>query len=104
MSTETASPSTPSYVDFDGELDYWRAHYPNAPFCRPGLSYEDYEPALKLGINAFLHGQVELFELHGEDLAEAYYRTRGRSPLDWNEAQPAAAAAWRRMHEKRVAA
>ncbi len=96
--------AAPGYVDFDRELRYWRSHYPESEFCRPGLSYEDYEPALKLGINVFLHGHGSSFEEQDDELADAYYRTRGASPLDWNEARPAAAAAWQRMGGKSIAA
>lgn len=96
--------AVPSYVDFDRELQYWRSHYPESVFCRPGLAYEDYEPALKLGINMFLHGNGPSFDEQEDELADAYYRTRGNSPLDWNEARPAAAAAWQRMRGKPIAA
>lgn len=96
--------AAPSYVDFDRELQYWRSHYPESEFCRPGLAYEDYEPALKLGINVFLHGHGSSLEEQDDELSDAYYRTRGNSPLDWNEARPAAAAAWQRMRGKLIAA
>lgn len=104
MSSHTTPAVAPSFVDFDGELRYWSSQYPDSPFFRPGLAYEDFEPAFKLGINVFLHGHGRSFEEQSGDLADAYNRTRGSSPLDWNEAKPAAAAAWRRMQEKLVTA
>ena len=104
MSSHTTPAVAPSFVDFDGELRYWSSQYPDSPFFRPGLAYEDFEPAFKLGINVFLHGHGRSFEEQSGDLADAYNRTRGSSPLDWNEAKPAAAAAGRRMKEKLVTA
>ncbi len=96
--------AVPSFVDFDGELRFWRAHHRHHAFFRSGLDFRDYEPALKLGINVFLDGHGRTFDELREQLSEAYDRTRGDSPLDWNEASPAAEAAWRRMQEKLVAA
>jgi len=104
MSGQIEAVDVPSFVDFDGELQFWRAHHRHHAFFRPGLEFADYEPALKLGINVFLDGHGRTFdELRGQ-LAEAYERTRGNSPLEWNEAAAAAEAAWSRMQHKLVAA
>lgn len=104
MSGQIESVGVPSFVDFDGELQFWRAHYRRHAFFRPGLDFADYEPALKLGINVFLDGHGRTFDELRGPLAEAYERTRGNSPLDWSEAAPAAEAAWLRMQHKLVAA
>lgn len=104
MSGQIDAVDVPSFVDFDGELQYWRAHHRHHDFFRPGLEYAAYEPALKLGINVFLDGHGRTFSELRDQLAEAYERTRGTSPLDWNEAAPAAEAAWSRMQYKLVAA
>jgi len=100
MSGQSETIEVPSFVDFDGELQFWRAHHRHHAFSRPGLQFADYEPALKLGINVFLDGHGRTFDELREQLVEAYERTRGNSPLDWNEASAAAEAAWRRMHRK----
>ncbi|MGH8086398.1 MAG: hypothetical protein ACREPV_14175 [Lysobacter sp.] len=104
MSGQVEAVDVPSFVDFDGELQFWRAHHRHHPFFRPGLDFVDYEPALKLGINVFLDGHGRTFDELREQLAEPYERTRGNSPLDWNEASAAAEAAWLRMQHKLVAA
>lgn len=104
MSGQFEATEIPSFVDFDGELQFWRAHHRHHAFFRQGLDFDAYEPALKLGINVFLDGHGRGFdELRGQ-LAEAYDRTRGNSPLDWDEASAAAEAAWLRMRGKLAAA
>lgn len=104
MSGQIKAAGAPSFVDFDGELQYWRAHHRHHAFFRPGLEFEAYEPALKLGINVFLDGHGRSFDELREQLIEAYERTRGDSPLDWNQASVVAEAAWLRMLGKLAAA
>lgn len=90
---------TRGFVDFDGELAFWREQFSRYPFFQPGLEFADYAPAFKLGINMFLHGRGRGFDEHSAQVIEAYDRTRGESRLDWHEACAAAVAAWRRMRE-----
>lgn len=88
------------FVDFDDELRFWRGGYRTSCFYRPGIEFEDYEPALKLGINVFLRSHGRPFDELRDQLAESYQRTRDSSPLEWHEASAAAAAAWARMSEQ----
>lgn len=96
MSAQVHRVASPGFIDFDRELQYWQSHYRQSEFYREGLAYDDFVPAVMLGINAFLHGHGMPFEQQCEGLDHVYDRTRGTSRLDWNESKPAAAAAWQR--------
>ena len=86
-----------NFVDLDKELDYWRYACREHPAFSPNWGFEEYEAALKIGIHAFLDDHGRSFEEMREGLGETYRRTRGDTPLDWDEASSAAAAAWHRM-------
>ena len=85
------------FVDFEDEVTHWRNHYRDSRFYRDGLDFRDFEASVKLGINAFLRSHGRSFSELKEQLADAYERTRGTTPLDWSEASIAAEAAWDRM-------
>lgn len=89
------------FVDFDEQLMHWRDHLFGCPFYREGLDFDDYGPAFKLGIHVFLRSHGRSFADVKDELGDSYERTRGASRLDWNDASPAASAAWQRMAELR---
>lgn len=99
---QTPDVACQTFVDFDGELRFWRERYQCHDFYRPGLKFADYEPAIKLGIDLFLHGHGRSFEEMEEQLRQSYERTRGAAPLDWSEARVPARAAWGRMQGQRT--
>jgi len=84
-------------VDMDEEIAHWMHHYRNYV---PGFRTQDYLPALKLGLDAYLRGHGQDFEAMTESLQTSYERVRGPSRLDWNEALPVAMAAWTRLAER----
>ncbi|MBA2238464.1 MAG: hypothetical protein H0W24_07190 [Lysobacter sp.] len=88
------------FVDFDDEVSHWRENYSASRFYREGLDFRDFEPSVRLGINAFLRSQGRSFNEVKVQLADSYERTRGITPLDWSEASIAAEAAWNRMDER----
>ncbi|WP_206860745.1 hypothetical protein [Lysobacter changpingensis] len=84
-------------VDIDEEISYWMRHYRNYV---PRFRSEDYLPALKLGLDAYLRGHGQDFDDMADNLQLCYVRVRGNSRLDWNEALPVAMAAWTRLSER----
>ena len=84
-------------VDMEDEIAHWMRHYRNYV---PGFRSEDYLPALKLGLDAYLRGHGQDFDDMADNLQLCYARVRGRSRLDWNEALPVAMAAWTRLAER----
>ncbi|WP_394537322.1 hypothetical protein PRJ39_14185 [Lysobacter enzymogenes] len=95
------SPMSPDAVDLDSELSYWRANY-RVLFGRPGLRFSDYEPAVKLGLDAYVRGQVEGGPELEEQLRDRYRRVHGASRLDWNDARAVAVAACERIQRERA--
>lgn len=100
MRVTRETPTHPDCLDFQAELGYWREHYQESSFYSPGFSFEDYEPALKLGIHAFLHGAEQPFEHVLPELRDDYDRVRGSSPFGWSQAVEIAKAAWQRPHDR----
>lgn len=82
-------------VDIEREITSWMRHYRQYVAAFRG---EDYLPAVKLGLSAYLRGQS--FDDCLEELEESYQRVRGSSRLDWYEAHPVARAAWTRLTEQ----
>ena len=76
---------------------YWRENHPSQPFAI-GKPYETYESAYRAGYSAYLHHQGESF---GE--AEASIRAeyeKSELHLPWEQARPAALAAWEHAHHQ----
>ncbi|MFK3648660.1 hypothetical protein ACI2IY_09475 [Lysobacter enzymogenes] len=94
------SRSSPDALDLDSELSYWRAHY-RLLFGQPGLRFSDYEPAVKLGLDAYMRGQIEDRPQAEHELRDRYRRVHGASRLDWNDARAVAAAACERLQRER---
>lgn len=76
---------------------YWREEYVRRPYFRQGYAYEDYEPAYRLGYRAYDVHRGSYDDQLDEDLRQHYEGGwRGRSLLDWEEAQPAVRDAYTR--------
>jgi hypothetical protein len=75
---------------------YWRGSYANAPYYTMGRTYDDYQPAYRLGYDSYsrLGGRFEQFE---DRLANDWDTVKGQSRLTWNEAKLATRDAWDRV-------
>lgn len=82
-------------VDPSGEVEYWIAHHAAQSFVKNNSSYADYEPAYSTGYNNYTPG--ESFEQAEPDLIKYYQDHSGDYHLSWEEARPAAKAAWDRL-------
>lgn len=93
------SEMSPDVVDLESELGYWRQHYRSLPNSN-GLRYRDYEPAIKLGLDAYMrsHGR-ELPEMEDE-LATCYRRVRGDSRMEWDQARRVILLAWDHLRHR----
>ena len=83
--------------DYDAELAYWRDVYSREPYYRPGYSFEYYEVAYRVGYQGRGRHQGRTFEEAEPDLRAEYERSRGGSPLTWEESRDAVRAAWHRL-------
>ena len=78
------------------EDTYWRETYSSRPYFRDGYSYDDYEPAYRLGYNAYdTHGAAFSDEM-ASDLERHYTDRRGHSRLEWDDARHAVRDAYER--------
>lgn len=78
------------------EDDYWRESYTDRPYRRDGAEYDDYEPAYRLGYNAYDARQVDYNDDIDAELAKTYEKRRGNSSLEWEHARPAVRDAYTR--------
>jgi uncharacterized protein YcfJ len=89
-----AGKATAEAIDPTAEDAYWRENHKNESYFKGGRSYEDYQPAYRTGYMGFgKHGsRFEDAETH----LRSDYESSG-SRLPWDEARPAAQAAWHRV-------
>lgn len=93
------------------EDEYWRDAYRERPYYRDTYTYDDYEPAYRLGYNAATANHPEAAGVRGYDdnieaqLRDHYERSyRGNSRLEWPDARLAVRDAYdRRTEASRVA-
>jgi uncharacterized protein (TIGR02284 family) len=80
-----------------GEADYWREAHGREPYYAAGRNFEDYSTAYELGwVSYNLYGGE--FDTAERVLANDWLVRKGVSALSWDEARPAARAAWQRAH------
>ncbi|HVJ39010.1 MAG TPA: hypothetical protein VM687_14555 [Stenotrophomonas sp.] len=95
------SPLSPSVVDVEGELAFWRTHYQRtATWHRDILPFDEYVPAFTPGISLFLQCHDYLLEaLDEQRLAPRYARLRRHSRVEWHEARQAVRAGYLRLQQ-----
>ena len=76
---------------------YWRETYTQEPYYSAERSYDDYRPAYEAGWTARSQGSD--FAAAEAELSRDWGARRASSALAWNEALPAARAAWDRADE-----
>ncbi|MDR0225423.1 MAG: PA2169 family four-helix-bundle protein [Burkholderiaceae bacterium] len=80
---------------------YWRDAYQSEPYYVAGRSYEEYRPAYALGWSAANRPEAD-FDAFEDEWQRQWTTTRGASHLDWDQARPAAHAAWARATRRDV--
>ncbi|MBA2675899.1 PA2169 family four-helix-bundle protein [Ramlibacter sp.] len=83
-------------VNPTAEETHWRENYTKEPYYQNGRSFDDYGPAYRLGVNGRTQSPDEWTTVEPR-LASEWESTRGNSTLNWNDASPAARAAWDRV-------
>lgn len=78
------------------EEGYWRENHDSQTFKKDGTVYDDYAPAYRMGYEGRNRYADESFESVETKLQQDYTSNRGESLLDWDDARPAARAAWDR--------
>lgn len=80
------------------ENEYWQANYTKAPYYEQEHDYTDYEPAYRVGYEAY--GRIpglDDFEAAAPHLEREYEQKRGASKLGWDKAKHASRDAWDRV-------
>lgn len=88
-------------IDPTAEDAYWRENHKNASYSDSNRSFEDYSPAYRAGYNGFERyaGEGKSFDAAEPDLRRDY--DSESASLDWDDARPAARAAWDRVENRR---
>ncbi|HEX8312198.1 MAG TPA: hypothetical protein VF614_12820 [Chthoniobacteraceae bacterium] len=88
-----AGKATAEAIDPSAEDAYWRENHGKQPFG--SRSYDEYQPAYRTGYMGFGKHQGRKFDEAETDLRSEYEASGSR--LGWDEARPAAHAAWSRL-------
>ncbi len=75
---------------------YWNQQFTREPYFLEGDSYDDYDPAYRLGYGARRSHPDRDFDSLEADLKRDWEASKGLSRLDWNRARSAALRAWER--------
>lgn len=79
---------------------YWRSAWRERAYIAEGTSYEDdYAPAYRYGVEAYLRYPERNYDDLETDLSAGWKAARGRSRIDWERARPAARDAWQRLRD-----
>ena len=72
----------------------WRPRFEMEPYHVSGALYDDYAPAYRLGTAARQNYKGREYSEVRDDIASYYDHVRGKSRLNWDQAEPAVKAAW----------
>jgi hypothetical protein len=79
------------------EDTYWRDNYRTRPYVDSGVSYDDYAPAYRHGVEAHTRYPDRHFDEIESDLGRDWSTARGKSSLEWERAKHASRDAWTRV-------
>jgi hypothetical protein len=86
-------------VDPTREDAYWRENYRKEPYVTSGRAYDDYQGAYRTGYEGYSKygSSKRRYEDVEPDLRRDYEQSPLSSRMSWEEARPAARAAWHRL-------
>jgi hypothetical protein len=86
-------------IDIDAELSCWQQLEGSATSELVFLFHE-WEPAIRVGIHAYLTYPERDFDSIETDIIAAYQRIRGGSRIPWASAAPAARRVWEKLQDQ----
>lgn len=94
-------PGDPEHAAYPvAEAEYWREQHASEPYYETGRSFTDYGTAYELGwVSCNVYGGE--FDTAERVLANDWPVRKGVSTLSWDQARPAARAAWQRAENAR---
>ena len=97
--TDARSMAGAVLIDIDAELSCWRQLECTSTSAFVFLFHE-WEPAIRVGIHAYLAYPDRDFDSIEPVILAAYQRIRGRSRIPWTRAAPAARRVWQKLHNE----
>ncbi|MCW1886024.1 hypothetical protein OKA04_14900 [Luteolibacter flavescens] len=82
------------------EEAYWRENHPRQSYAAADSSYDDYDPAYRMGWEGPTRYGTN-FEAANSAMRSDWEERKGSSKLDWQDAEPAVRAGWERVDKKR---
>jgi len=92
-----AGKAVAEHFDPTAEEAYWRDNFAREPYYQSGMSYDDYQPAYRLGWESRGRYAGKRFDDVENDLARDFESRRGKSKLSWEHGKHATRAAWDRI-------
>lgn len=86
------------HIDVSEEIAYWRSIYGKQPYYSSSRKFPMYEPAYRVGVEAFNPDAPTKWE-EGEDRAKELYEKESRI-LTWGNAKVAARDAYNRLYRR----
>lgn len=86
-------------TDPRGDLGHYQQVYRTTPYYVDGMTWADYAPAYRYGLETFATQGGQSLEQASAALSDGWPRARNASRLEWPQAQPAVAHAWRELDE-----
>jgi hypothetical protein len=86
-------------VDPAAEDAYWRDNYNTRPYVQPDMSYDDYGPAYRYGVDSYTRNPQRDWDDVENDLGSNWDTTRGESRLAWDDARHATRDGWQRVKD-----
>lgn len=85
-------------VNPTAEREYWTKNYNREPYYESGRTWDDYEGAYRTGYEGYgEYAGSRTWDQCEVDLQRRYEQNKGKSRLTWQQARPAARAAWDRI-------
>jgi hypothetical protein len=86
------------------EHAYWRNEFGSRPYVTEGALYAEYRPAYQYGWESYnsYSTKAKSFDEVEPELRSTWESRRGKSKLDWEQAQAATRDAWQRVEKQRV--
>lgn len=78
------------------EDEYWMKNYHRESYIQPGMTYEDYRPAYRVGYQTYPQHRDNP-ALAEEEMRQAWDKNKGLSRLEWEHARHAARAGYDRV-------
>ena len=86
-------------IDPVKEDEYWRDNYSARSYVDPAMTYDDYGPAYRYGVDSYTRYSDRDFDSMESDLGRGWDDAKGSSRLTWENAKQATKDSWRRVSD-----